>query len=73
MTATTSTSTREEILTPGEVAEWLGVTVQALANWRYLRRGPEYVQLGRMVRYTRASIDRFIAAGRVQTSAEVTA
>lgn len=29
---------------PGEVAEFLRVSVQTLANWRSLGRGPVYVQ-----------------------------
>lgn len=65
---TTQTAVHRDILTPGEVADWLGVTVQALATWRYTRTGPTFTRLGRMVRYERAEVEAFIDAGRVQTS-----
>jgi len=58
-----------EILTPAEVAEWLGVTVQTLQGWRYARTGPAYTKLGRMIRYERNQVAAFIDAGRVSTAA----
>jgi len=64
----TMTTPPSEILTPAEVADWLGIPVKALANWRSLRRGPAYTRLGRMVRYERTAIESFIAAGRVDTA-----
>jgi predicted DNA-binding transcriptional regulator AlpA len=45
-----------------EVAEYLGVTVQALASMRYLSKGPDYVKLGRNVRYRWSDVDAWIAA-----------
>lgn len=57
-----------ELLTPKQVAEWLGVSPQSLADWRYQRTGPAFTRLGRMVRYERVACEAFIAAGRVDTA-----
>lgn len=63
------TVAKRDILTPAEVADWLGVTVQTLNGWRYTKTGPSFTKLGRMIRYERSSVEKFIAAGRVQTAA----
>lgn len=65
----TATDPRRDILTPAEVADWLGVTVQTLNTWRYTRTGPSFTKLGRMIRYEREQVEKFISAGRVQTAA----
>jgi excisionase family DNA binding protein len=39
------------LLTPGQVASYLGVPQGTLANWRYLGRGPRFARVGRHVRY----------------------
>lgn len=62
------TVAKRDILTPAEVADWLGVTVQTLNTWRYTRTGPNFTKLGRMIRYERDQVEKFIAAGRVQTA-----
>jgi hypothetical protein len=50
------------LLTPAEVAERLGVTENALAIWRYYRRGPSFKKFGRSIRYEETAIDEFEAA-----------
>ena len=59
----------ENLLTPERVAEMLGVTTGALAQWRYLGTGPEYVKLsGRQVRYATGAVQRWLSAqSRTQT------
>ena len=57
------------LLTPKEVADWLGVNVQGLADWRYHNSGPTFTRIGRSIRYERDEVEKFIAAGRVQTAA----
>jgi predicted DNA-binding transcriptional regulator AlpA len=47
------------LLTPAEVAARLGVTENALAIWRYYRRGPNFFKLGRAVRYDEAEVEQF--------------
>ncbi|HZP14694.1 MAG TPA: helix-turn-helix domain-containing protein [Nocardioides sp.] len=48
---TTDLSEPEQLLTPDDLSEHLGVPASTLANWRYLHRGPVYVRVGRHVRY----------------------
>ena len=50
-----------KLLTPAEVAELLGVSVQTLAVWRSVERyALPYVKVGARVRYRPADIERFI-------------
>ncbi|MDR2973555.1 MAG: helix-turn-helix domain-containing protein [Propionibacteriaceae bacterium] len=50
-----------------ETATYLGVPAKTLAVWRVSkpRRGPEFVKIGRHVRYRRDDLDAFIDACRV--------
>ena len=50
------------LLTPAEVAAKLAVTENALAIWRYYRRGPNFFKLGRAVRYDADEIEEFTNA-----------
>lgn len=53
-----------DLLNEKEVAAKLGIATGTVRNWRCLRTGPAYVKLGkRAVRYRRADVDAFIAAG----------
>jgi hypothetical protein len=53
-----------------EAAEWLGLSVAALRDWRFHRVGPEYVKyLNRSVRYSVAELTRFAEQSKVQTAA----
>lgn len=63
------TAPKRDILTPAQVAEWLGVTTKYLADWRWKNAGPSFFRVGRMIRYEREAVEKFIAAGRVQTAA----
>lgn len=65
----TESRPQRTLLTPQEVAEWLGVNVQGLADWRYRNVGPAFTRIGRSIRYERDQVEKFIAAGRVQTAA----
>jgi predicted DNA-binding transcriptional regulator AlpA len=59
-TATTEVTTdQHRLLTPAEVAVKLGVTENALAIWRYYRRGPNFFKLGRAVRYDEDEVEQF--------------
>jgi hypothetical protein len=55
------------ILSPIELAEFLGITVQALAQWRCNGEGPVYMKCGRAVRYRRRAIADYLE-GRTGTS-----
>jgi predicted DNA-binding transcriptional regulator AlpA len=49
-----------ELLSPEEVAIWLGVSASTLANWRSLGRGPQYKKLSGSVRYRRDDVHAWI-------------
>lgn len=52
----------EALLTPEQVAEILGVTTGALAQWRYLGTGPRFVKLtGRQIRYAPSDVQNWIS------------
>lgn len=54
----------DALLTPAEVAARLRVDILTLANWRARRQGPQFLKVGRRaVRYRRADVDAFLAAG----------
>jgi len=53
--------THEKLLTPKQVSEILGVSVETLNIWRATKRYPlAYVKSGRLVRYRPQDLDTFI-------------
>jgi hypothetical protein len=52
-----------DLLTPQEVAAIFRVEVQTLAKWRWQKIGPEFIKIGRMVRYRRESVEAIVAGG----------
>jgi hypothetical protein len=46
-----------------EEAEFLGVPESTLAQWRYLRKGPRWVKVGRWVRYPCRDTQEWLDAG----------
>jgi predicted DNA-binding transcriptional regulator AlpA len=57
MTATQS----NELLTEQVVAKHLSVSLACLRRWRYERRGPVVIHVGRLVRYRRSELEDWIA------------
>ena len=56
----------EQLLTPTQTSEILGVSTQTLAIWRCNKRyNLNYVKVGRYVRYRYADIQSFIHAQTV--------
>lgn len=49
---------RDDLLTTEEAAEYLGLTVGTLRNWRTpkLKHGPPHLKIGRYVRYQRGAL-----------------
>lgn len=45
---------------PTELADFLGVEENLLANWRYRRIGPKFIKIGGLVRYSADAIHLFI-------------
>lgn len=59
------------LMTPGQLAELLGVSEETLAQWRSQRRGPAYVKVeGRLVRYRQADVEVYLESCLVETAKE---
>jgi predicted DNA-binding transcriptional regulator AlpA len=50
----------DRYLSPTDLAAILGVPVQTLYQWRYLRTGPPAIKLGRHLRYDPVAVKRWI-------------
>jgi len=48
------------LLKVAEVAEYLGVPVQTLYDWRMRKRGPKAVKVGRHLRYRPEDVERWL-------------
>lgn len=46
----------DPLLTPSEVGEHLRLSEKTLANWRCQGRGPEFLRVGRDIRYRAADV-----------------
>lgn len=47
------------LLTPVELAARWGLSVHTLENWRSAKRGPQFLKVGRLVRYQLAAVELF--------------
>lgn len=55
------------LLSRQAAADYLGVTPQTLAIWACTGRyGLPYIKIGRLVKYDKADLDRFIQTRRVE-------
>jgi len=58
---------RERLITTAEAAQRIGVTTQAMSQWRAARRGPKFVRFGKVIRYSSDEINRWISSNTVET------
>jgi hypothetical protein len=63
-------NTREPLLRPEEAGEYLRLTPGWLAKLRMTNSGPRFTRLGRKIRYERAALDEWIAAGCARSTSE---
>ena len=49
-----------KLITIGEAALQLGVSISAVRDWRFRRKYLDFVKVGRSVRVLQSSIDKFI-------------
>lgn len=49
------------LLNTDQAAKRLGLAKQTLVQWRWRGEGPEFVKLGRAVRYSPDSLDRWLS------------
>lgn len=55
----------DRLLTPQETAEFLATTTGVLAVWRSRGDGPQFVKLGRAVRYRWSVLSKWVDAHTV--------
>ena len=55
----------DPLLSPVEVAEYLGLSVETLAQWRSKKRGLPYLKLGSRVAYRPEDISKWLATKTV--------
>lgn len=48
------------VLTTGEAAAYLGLAVSTLNKWRCYGAGPQFIKLGRAVRYRQDALERYV-------------
>ncbi len=60
----------QRFLTTQQAAEFLGLRPNTMERWRLVGRGPEFVRLGRAIRYDKQTLEEFAAAGRSRSTAE---
>lgn len=51
-----------ELMDGRELANRLGKSSAALANWRYLGQGPKFIKVGRSIRYRVADVESWLEA-----------
>ena len=66
MSAPSSTNAR--LLTAEDVAEWTGLSLDTLAQWRSRKRGMPYLKIGRAVRYHPSDVQEYLRGCRVSVS-----
>jgi len=59
--------TDDRLLTTNMVAEYLCIQIPALEKWRQLGTGPDYIKVGRVVRYEQSAVDSWLAERTVST------
>jgi predicted DNA-binding transcriptional regulator AlpA len=64
-------SAQEALLSTEEAAQFLNVSPSWLAKARMRGDGPEYIQIGRAIRYTRMSLLQFVMARTHKTNNKI--
>lgn len=58
--STTNPLDVDQLLSPAELADYLGVPVQTIYQWRYRGEGPPGYRVGRHVRYRWSDIQAWL-------------
>lgn len=56
------------LLSPTELARYLGVDPRTLRRWRHNGTGPAYLVIGKQIRYAPAAIQHYLQAQTVRPS-----
>jgi excisionase family DNA binding protein len=62
-----------DLLTVQQAAEYLGFKPATLAQMRWRGDGPEFLKLGKFVRYDRADLDAWARSRRYKSTSEASA
>ncbi len=62
---------RDTLLTTRQAAELLNLKESTLEQWRWQGKGPQFVKLGRCVRYRRADLEAFTEGNIFRSATEV--
>jgi excisionase family DNA binding protein len=57
-----------KLLSPKDVAQLTGLSVETLAQWRSQKRGIPYLKVGRAVRYDLSDVQLYLEGCRVSVS-----
>jgi predicted DNA-binding transcriptional regulator AlpA len=60
----------DEYLKAAEVGAKVRKSEAALAQWRYLGKGPKFIKLGRSVRYRASDVDAWLNQQTMQRTGE---
>lgn len=55
-----------DLLSPQDLAEWLGVPVRTVYRWNHERSGPQAIRVGKHVRYRRDDVEAWLNANTVR-------
>ncbi|MFT4044695.1 MAG: helix-turn-helix domain-containing protein [Gordonia sp. (in: high G+C Gram-positive bacteria)] len=61
----------DPVWTPEDAGKYLSVSPETLRYWRYEGRGPEFCRMGgRLIRYRKSALDRFVEESVVEQAPE---
>ncbi len=61
---------QELLLTESETARRFGVSVGGLRKWRREGQGPNFIRLGRLIRYSVPDLEEWLIANRQEADAK---
>jgi excisionase family DNA binding protein len=53
------------LLSPDQLAEYLGVPVSSVYRWNYIKSGPTAMKVGRHVRYRKSDVEAWLTAQEI--------
>lgn len=55
-----------DLMTTDQVAEYVGLSRHTLNTWRSTGKGPHYIKVGGLVRYSRSQVDYWLGVSAVK-------
>lgn len=59
----------DRLLSPKELAEYLGIPLSTIYKWNYSGEGPRRLKLGKHCRYRTADVDRWLDSQQTTSAA----